>query len=96
MQLIEFRIDRLTLCIFKTYYSIMPESHELEPNTFFIQVTGAGLPEVDGLFVPSTAPPAESESGTVSSLGYWNGRMAWDRADGKVRAKPRIVVLEHL
>ncbi|MDB2686650.1 nucleoside monophosphate kinase [Mariniblastus sp.] len=68
----------------------MPESSELEPNTFFIEVTGAGLPEVDGLFVPSTAPPAESESGTVSSLGYWNGKMAWDRADGKSERSPAL------
>ena len=68
----------------------MPEPNELEPNTFFIEVSGAGLPEVDGLFVPSTAPPAESESGTVSSLGYWNGKMAWDRADGKSERSPAL------
>jgi UMP-CMP kinase len=61
----------------------MIETNELTPNTFFIEVSGSGLPEVDGLFVPSTAPQAESESGTVSSPGYWNGRMAWDRADGR-------------
>ena len=52
----------------------MDETNELKPNTFFIEVTGAGLPEVDGLFIPSTAPPTESESGTLSSLGYWNGK----------------------
>ena len=68
----------------------MPKSNEVEPNTFFIEVTGAGLPEVDGLFVPSTAPPTESESGTVSSLGYWNGKMAWDRADGKSERSPAL------
>lgn len=68
----------------------MPEPNELKPNTFFIEVSGAGLPEVDGLFVPSTAPPVESESGTMSSLGYWNGRMAWDRADGKSARSPAI------
>ena len=68
----------------------MPESNELKPNTFFVEVTGAGLPEVDGLFVPSTAPPTESESGTVSSLGYWNGRLAWDRADGKSERSPAL------
>ena len=68
----------------------MVESNELKPNTFFIEVSGSGLPEVDGLFVPSTAPPAESESGTVSSLGYWNGRMAWDRADGRSARSPAI------
>jgi UMP-CMP kinase len=68
----------------------MTETNETRPNTFFIEVSGAGLPEVDGLFVPSTAPPAESESGTVSSLGYWNGRMAWDRADGKSARSPAL------
>ena len=62
----------------------------LKPNTVFIEVSGAGLPEVDGLFVPSTAPPVESESGTVSSLGYWNGKMAWDRADGKGERSPAL------
>ena len=68
----------------------MAESRELKPNTFYIEVSGAGLPEVDGLFVPSTAPPAESESGTVSSPGYWNEKMAWDRADGKCERSPAI------
>ncbi|HCS53666.1 nucleoside monophosphate kinase [Rubinisphaera sp.] len=68
----------------------MVERNELKPNTFFIEVSGAGLPEVDGLFVPSTAPPAKSESGTISSLGYWNGKMAWDRADGKSARNPAL------
>ena len=68
----------------------MPDPNELEPNTFFVEVSGAGLPEVDGLFIPSTAPPTESESGTVSSLGYWNGKMAWDRADGKSERSPAL------
>ena len=68
----------------------MPETEPQKPNTYFIEVTGAGLPEVDGLFVSSTAPPTESESGTVSSLGYWNGRMAWDRADGKSERSPAL------
>ena len=68
----------------------MSESNELKPNTLFIEVTGSGLPEVDGLFVPSTAPPTESESGTLSSHGYWNGKMAWDRADGKSERSPAI------
>jgi UMP-CMP kinase len=63
---------------------------ELKPNTLFIEVSGAGLPEVDGLFVPSTAPPVESESGTVSSTGYWNGKMAWDRADGRGERSPAL------
>ena len=61
-----------------------------EPNTFFVEVSGSGLPEVDGLFVPSVAPPTKSESGTVSSLGYWNGKLAWDRADGKSARSPSL------
>ncbi|MBE0454737.1 MAG: nucleoside monophosphate kinase [Roseovarius sp.] len=65
---------------------------EAEPltNTLFIEVSGAGLPEVDGLYVPTEAPPAKSESGTVSSPGYWNGKMAWDRADGKAARSPAL------
>lgn len=38
----------------------------------------------------STAPPGESESGIVSSPGYWNGKMAWDRADGKAARSPAL------
>ncbi len=68
----------------------MNDPKEQPPNTMFIEVSGAGLPEVDGLFVPSTAPPAESESGTLSTVGYWNGRMAWDRADGKSARSPAL------
>jgi len=68
----------------------MADTIELKPNTFFIEVSGSGLPEVDGLFVPSTAPPTKSESGIVSSIGYWNGRMAWDRADGKSARSPAL------
>jgi UMP-CMP kinase len=59
-------------------------------NTYFVMVTGAGLPEVDGLFVPSTAPPAKSESGTVSSHGFWNGKPAWDRADARAARSPSL------
>jgi UMP-CMP kinase len=66
------------------------ESADLKPNTFFIELSGAGIPEVDGLFVPCTAPPVESESGTTSSMGYWNGKMAWDRADGKSARSPSL------
>lgn len=66
------------------------KTDDLKPNTLFIEVSGAGIPEVDGLFVPSTAPPAESESGTVSSPGYWNGKMAWDRADGLGERSPAL------
>ena len=68
----------------------MTTDNELPANTLYIEVTGAGLPEVDGLYVPSTEPPKESESGTLSSLGYWNGRMAWDRADGKSARSPAL------
>ncbi|MFK7766745.1 MAG: nucleoside monophosphate kinase [Mariniblastus sp.] len=68
----------------------MSDPKMLKPNNFFIEVSGAGIPEVDGLFVPSTAPPSESESGTVSSIGYWNGKMAWDRADGKCERSPSL------
>lgn len=68
----------------------MTETTQLPPNTLFIEVTGAGLPEVDGLYVPSKAPPAKSESGIVSSQGYWNGKMAWDRADGKAARSPAL------
>ena len=68
----------------------MTDPNSLPPNTLFIEVSGAGIPEVDGLFVPSTEPPKKSESGTVSSLGYWNGKMAWDRADGKSSRSPAL------
>jgi len=68
----------------------MNDANPVVPNAFFIEVSGAGLPEVDGLYVPSTEPPKESESGTLSSLGYWNGRMAWDRADGKSARSPAL------
>ncbi|MEP3482024.1 MAG: nucleoside monophosphate kinase [Fuerstiella sp.] len=68
----------------------MAETNPYPLNTFYIEVSGAGIPEVDGLFVPSTAPPSRSESGTISSLGYWNERMAWDRADGKSERSPAL------
>ena len=68
----------------------MEEASKRPTNELFIEVSKAGLPEVDGLYVPSTAPPTKSESGTVSSLGYWNGKMAWDRADGKAERSPAI------
>ena len=55
----------------------MAEPKEFAANHFFIEVTGAGLAEVDGLYVPSTAPPTKSESGTVPVLdtgtGKWRG-----------------------
>ncbi|GGC89163.1 nucleoside monophosphate kinase [Halopseudomonas salina] len=68
----------------------MTETSKDVPNTLFIEVSGSGLPEVDGLYVPSEAPPTTSESGVVSSQGYWNGKMAWDRADGKAARSPAI------
>ncbi len=68
----------------------MSDTNANAPNTFFIEVSGSGLPECDGLYVPSTALPTESESGTLSSLGYWNGRMAWDRSDGKSERSPAL------
>jgi UMP-CMP kinase len=68
----------------------MVDINNLKPNTFFIEVSGSGIPEIDGLFVPSTAPPQKSESGTESTLGYWNGKMAWDRADGKASRSPSL------
>ncbi|MFK7817392.1 MAG: nucleoside monophosphate kinase [Planctomycetaceae bacterium] len=68
----------------------MTSPNGLKPNTYYIEVSGAGIPEVDGLFVPSTEPPKESESGTVSSIGYWNGKLAWDRADGKCDRSPSL------
>ena len=68
----------------------MTEATQIARNTLFIEVAGAGLPEVDGLHVPSEAPPAKSESGTVSTPGYWNGKPAWDRADGKAARSPAL------
>ncbi|MBR2515242.1 MAG: hypothetical protein IKE45_14750 [Halomonas sp.] len=68
----------------------MTKSEKLQPNTLFIEVTGSGLPEVDGLYVPSEAPPTKSDAGVMSKPGYWNGKMAWDRADGKAARSPAI------
>lgn len=68
----------------------MNTTTQLPPNTLFIEVTGSGLPEVDGLYIPSEAPPQKSESGTLSSQGHWNGKMAWDRADGKSARSPAL------
>ena len=59
-------------------------------NTFWIEVAGSGTPECDGLYCPSNAAATVSESGTVSSPGYWNGKMAWDRVDGKSARNPAI------
>ena len=68
----------------------MVEIIEQETNTLFIEVSGSGLPEIDGLFVPSKAAPTKSESGILSSIGYWNGKMAWDRADGASARSPSL------
>ncbi|MFN3931023.1 MAG: nucleoside monophosphate kinase [Brevundimonas sp.] len=68
----------------------MTKTDTSSSNTLFIEVSGAGLAEVDGLYIPSTAPPAQSESGTLSSPGFWNGKPAWDRADGKAARSPAI------
>lgn len=68
----------------------MKKTETSTSHAFFIEVSGAGLTEVDGLYVPSTAPPTESDSGTLSSPGTWNGKPAWDRADGKAARSPAI------
>ena len=68
----------------------MADADQPPANTLYIEVSGSGLPEVDGLHVPSQAPPTMSETGVMSSPGYWNGRMAWDRADGKAARSPAI------
>ena len=74
----------------------MTSKQELKPNTFYIEVSGAGIPEVDGLFVPSTAPPAESESG--NDVLY----RVLERQDGlgpgrwKVGAQPGSVLFQLL
>jgi len=60
------------------------------PNTHFVTVSNSGLQEVDGLYVPSTEAPKESESGTMSTLGYWNGKLAWDRADRRSARNPAL------
>lgn len=51
----------------------------LPPNTKWIEVRGSGTPECDGLYCPSKEAAGVSESGTKAEMGYWNGRMAWDR-----------------
>lgn len=70
--------------------STTPEPTAPQANTLFVEVSGAGIPEVDGLFVPSTAPPTVSESGVASEMGFWNGKPAWDRADGKSARSPSL------
>jgi hypothetical protein len=57
-------------------------------NTYWISVLGSGSAECDGVYRPSTAAATVSESGTASAPGYWNGKMAWDRADGRSKRNP--------
>ena len=59
-------------------------------NTQWITVIGSGTSECDGLYCPSTAPPTVSESGIASSVGYWNGKLAWDREDGCAKRNPSL------
>lgn len=68
----------------------MTDTEQTNPNTLFIEVSGSGLPEVNGLYVPSAAPHTKSDANELSSPGYWNGKMAWDRADGKAARSPAI------
>ena len=68
----------------------MTETETRPVNNLFIEVSGAGLPEVDGLYVPSVATPTRSESNIMSCPGYWNSKMAWDRADGRAARSPAI------
>ena len=51
----------------------MAETEGHIPNTFFVEVAGAGLPEVDGLYVPSTAPPVTSDPVPFPVLGIGTG-----------------------
>ena len=70
---------------------IHPADPRPAANTFWIEVKGSGTPECDGLYCPSTAGAGVvSESGTVSELGMWNGKMAWDRVDGKSARNPAL------
>ena len=56
------------------------------PNTYWVEVSGSGTAECDGLYRPSTAPEKVSESGTKSSLGYCE--WGWD-GDGNGRGGQR-------
>jgi len=53
-------------------------------------VFGSGTSSCDGLYCPSKVTLTKSESGTISSIGYWNGRFAWDREDGTAKMNPSI------
>jgi UMP-CMP kinase len=41
-------------------------------------------------FWPRRCLPAALALAQKSSLGYWNGKMAWDRVDGKAKRNPSI------
>lgn len=56
----------------------------------WLEISGSGTAECDGFYCPSKQAAAVSESGTKSQQGYWNGKMAWDRADGKAARSPSI------
>ena len=60
------------------------------PNTFWVTVNYSGTSECDGIYCSSTAPESVSESGIKSEEGYWNGKMAWDRVDGKAARNPSL------
>ena len=59
-------------------------------NTAWVEVRGSGTAECDGLYRPSTECEKVSESGVKSAVGFWNGRPAWDRVDGKAARSPSI------
>lgn len=43
-----------------------------QSNDVFIEMSATGLPKIDGLHGPSTAPPAISSSGTLCTTSFWN------------------------
>ena len=61
-----------------------------KPNTLWITVEGSGTAECDGVYGPSKSDEEVSESGTASQPGYWNGKMSWDRVDGKAKRNSSI------
>lgn len=59
-------------------------------NTMWVEVRGSGTAECDGLYCPSKESEKVSESGTKAEAGFWNGKPAWDRVDGKATRSPSI------
>lgn len=59
-------------------------------NTKWVEVHGSGSPECDGIYCPSEECEKTSESGVKSAKGFWNGKPAWDRVDGKASRSPSI------